>query len=154
MENNSEAKKLKKKPIKTAEKTPHKGKKILCIAVFVVGIIMMIVGVVFLVLDLMRGAAMADGEYLVAAENWVLTDCEAENCDHVVWDFTEIGKGTLTTDGGEHNYDFKWAIEDGKLIIKTDWLYKMDNEYEYSLNQNGGVLTLKDDENEYKFTAQ
>lgn len=160
MENTVEAKKVKNKTDKTPEATrkvakdSRKKKKIACITVFVVGLIVLVVGIVFLVLSILKGNAVADGEYLVAAESWQLTDCGEENCDKVVWDFTEIGKGTLTTDGSEHNYNFQWAIKDGKLLIQTDWLYEMDNEYEYSLDQGNGVLTLKDDENEYKFTAQ
>lgn len=152
----TEEKRVKKKSEKPAKiKDPRKKKKVLYIGVFVIGVVMLIVGAVFLVLGLMRGAAVADGEYLVAAKNWTLTDCENDDCDKVVWNFTEIGKGTLTTDGGEHNYDFKWAIEDGKLLIQTDWLYELNDEYNYSLNQGSSVLTLvADDEVEYKFVAQ
>ena len=148
----SEVVKSDKKNKKT--KDPQKKKKIISIGVFVIGMIALIVGVVFLIINLTRGKSVADGEYLVTAENWVLTTCDSDNCENVIWDFTEIGKGTLTTDGGEHKYDFKWAIKDGKLIIQTEWLYEMDNEYDYSLNQNDGVLTLKDDDGEYKFTTQ
>lgn len=155
---NTEVKKDKKKTDKV--KDPRKKKKILSIGVFVLGMIMLVVGIVFLVLNVLKGNAVADGEYLVAAENWVLTDCGDEDCDKVIWDFTEIGKGSLTTDGGEHNYDFKWAIKDGKLDIQTDWLYELNNEYEYSLDQSNGVLTLRDidteedAEVEYRFAAQ
>ncbi len=155
---NTEVKKDKKKTDKVRD--PRKKKKILSIGVFVLGMIMLVVGIVFLVLNVLKGNAVADGEYLVAAENWVLTDCGDEDCDKVIWDFTEIGKGSLTTDGGEHNYDFKWAIKDGKLDIQTDWLYELNNEYEYSLDQSNGVLTLRDidteedAEVEYRFAAQ
>lgn len=155
---NTEVKKDKKKTDKVRD--PRKKKRILSIGVFVLGMIMLVVGIVFLVLNVLKGNAVADGEYLVAAENWVLTDCGDEDCDKVIWDFTEIGKGSLTTDGGEHNYDFKWAIKDGKLDIQTDWLYELNNEYEYSLDQSNGVLTLRDidteedAEVEYRFAAQ
>ena len=155
---NTEVKKDKKKTDKVRD--PRKKKKNLSIGVFVLGMIMLVVGIVFLVLNVLKGNAVADGEYLVAAENWVLTDCGDEDCDKVIWDFTEIGKGSLTTDGGEHNYDFKWAIKDGKLDIQTDWLYELNNEYEYSLDQSNGVLTLRDidteedAEVEYRFAAQ
>lgn len=126
-----------------------KKKRTIAITTLVVGIVMLIIGVVFLVLNLTRGAAVADGEYLVAAENWVL-----DGSDEVVWNFTEIGKGKLTTDGHEHDYDFIWAIKDGKLLIETDWLYDLENEYEYSLNQSDGILTLTEGDTEYKFVAQ
>lgn len=127
----------------------EKKKVVIAITTFVVGIITLIVGVVLLVLGLNKGAAIEDGEYLVAQENWQL-----EDSDQVVWDFTEIGKGTLTNNGHEKDYDFKWAIEDGKLKIETDWLYALENEYDYTLDQTNGTLTLKSDDAEYIFIAK
>lgn len=125
-----------------------KKKSIIATTTFVIGIIVLIVGIVFLVLGLNRGNALADGDYLVAQENWKL-----EDSDKVVWDFTEIGRGTLTTNGHENDYEFKWAIEDGKLKIETDWLYELENEYDYSLDQANGTLILKAEDKEYKFVA-
>ena len=130
-------------------KTNCKKKKILSIGLLIVGIITLIVGVVFLVINLIAASNVADGEYLVAADSWVMEDSEG-----VVWDFTEIGKGTLTTNNHLNDYDFAWSIEDGKLTIKTDWLYELDNEYEYQLDQSSGTLTLKDGEGTYKFKAK
>ena len=127
-------------------KTSHKKAKIISIVALVAGIIMLVVGVVFLVLNLNRASQAADGEYLVEAGNWSL-----EGSEGVIWDFTEIGKGTLTTNNHLNDYDFTWTIKDGKLLIETDWLYELDNEYEYQLDQNNGTLTLTDDENTYKF---
>ena len=166
MENSAEVKKVKKKIDKTVgatkevTKNHQKRKKIACIATFVIGIIMLIVGATFLVISLLGSNAVADGEYLVEKKSWTLTDCGEENCDKVVWNFTEIGKGTLTTDGDEHEYSFEWAIEDGKLLIRTNWLYDLDNKYDYSLDQGGGTLTLREagedesDKVEYRFVAQ
>jgi hypothetical protein len=160
MEDSLEVKKVKKKVDKAGEaakgaaKGSRKKKKVTCITIFVIGVIMLVVGIVFLVLSILKGSSVADGEYLVEAGDWTLTDCKEDDCDKVIWDFTEIGKGVLTTDGGEHKYEFKWAIKDGKLIVHTDWLYEIDDEYEYSLDQGGKALTLKTDDNEYRFTAQ
>ena len=145
---------VKPKKVKSDKQHGRDKKKIACITTFVIGMITLIVGVVFLVLGLTGKAAVADGEYLVDAGNWTLTDCNEDDCDEVVWDFTEIGKGKLTTDGHAHDWDFAWALEDGKMIIKTDWLYELDDEYEYSLDQNTGVLTLKNDDAEYRFVVQ
>ncbi len=143
-----------KKPVKQQKtkkgiwKDP-KRRKILSITVFAVGIIMLAVGTGCLVAKLVGGSDVADGEYLVAAEGWKL-----ENSDKVEWTFTEIGKGKLTTNAHENDYDFRWALEEGKLLINTDWLYELENEYEYSLDQHDGVLTLKADDKEYKFVAK
>lgn len=138
-----------KKPMSVAPNKSKK-KKIACITTFVIGIIMLIVGAVFLVMRLTGQSEVADGEYLVSAENWALENAE----EQVVWDFTEVGKGILTTDGHEHDYEFMWELEDGKLLIRTDWLYELDNTYEYKLDQSNGVLTLTDDDGEYMFVAQ
>ena len=60
----------------------------------------------------------------------------------MIWNFTEIGKGTLTTNNHINDYDFVWALEDGKLKINTEWLYTLSDEFEYTLDQNGNVLIL------------
>ena len=130
-------------------KNPLKKKKIISISVLVVGVIVLVVGVVFLVLNLISASKAADGDYLVKAGDWALEDGEG-----VVWDFTEVGKGTLTTNNHLNDYDFIWALEDGKLKIETDWLYNLENKYEYELDQNSGVLTLTADGATYKFKAQ
>ena len=114
----------------------------------VVGVITLVVGVVFLVINLMKASQAADGDYLVAADSWVLEDGEG-----VIWDFAEIGKGTLTTNNHQNDYDFIWALEDKKLKIETNWLYDLENEYEYELDQSSGVLTLRADDKTYKFLA-
>jgi hypothetical protein len=111
----------------------------------------------------------------VSAGKWVLADeVPIRNCtdnypdsncgpeegeatvmtDRVVWDFTEIGKGTLTTNAHENDYDFIWAIEDGKLKIETKWLYDLENEYDYKLDQDKGELVLSADGEEHKFVVQ
>lgn len=126
----------------------RKKKLVWAIITLIVGLATLVTGIVFLVMNLNKGAAAQDGDYLVAQENWTLS-----NSDKVVWDFTEIGKGTLTTNGHENDYEFKWALEDGKLKIETDWLYELENEYDYTLDQSNGKLTLSADGKEYEFVA-
>ena len=126
-----------------------KKKKIIFISVFAVGLATLIAGAVFLILNLTRGTDVADGEYLISVEKWVLSDS-----DRVEWKFTEIGKGTLTTNAHENDYDFLWSLEDGKMKVETDWLYDLEDEYDYKLDQNAGELTLSADGKEYKFVAQ
>ena len=132
-----------------SNKNPEKKKKIISISVLAVGLIALIVGVVFLVLNLMNASKAADGEYLVTAGTWVLDSEEG-----VVWDFTEIGKGTLTTNNHVNDYNFIWSLEDGKLKIETDWLYSLENEYEYTLDQGAKTLTLTSGEDVYRFIAE
>ena len=126
-----------------------KKKKIIFISVFAVGLATLIAGAVFLILNLTRGADVADGEYLISVEKWVLSDS-----DRVEWKFTEIGKGTLTTNAHENDYDFLWSLEDGKMKVETDWLYDLENEYDYKLDQNAGELILSAGGEEHRFVAQ
>jgi len=118
-------------------------KKIAAIATLVVGLITLVVGVVFLVLHLTGAPALQDAEYLVEIGSWAEADEPG-----VIWTFTEVGKGTLTTNNHENDYDFIWAIEDGRLLIETDWLYTLNDTYEYELNQGEQVLTLRDTDGE------
>jgi hypothetical protein len=138
-------------------------------------------GAVFLILKLTSGPATSDGEYLVSEGEWILdgdSECadnkekapdesaeantedkteesSATDCaPNVVWKFTAIGKGTLTTNAHKNDYDFAWALEDEKMKVRTDWLYEMDNEYDYTLNREDGILTLKSGEKEYRFASQ
>jgi hypothetical protein len=122
-----------------------KKKLIISLTVFVTGIITLIVGVVFLILDLTKGELLEDGEYLVSVDSWVREDEPS-----VVWKFTEIGKGELTTNDGLNTYDFIWAIDDDKIKIETDWLYTLNDEYEYRIEDKNLVL-IKDDSTEIKF---
>ena len=134
-------------------------KKLISIITCIVGVFALVVGVVFLIIRLNQGPSVADGEYLVSAENWTLVDgtncaMEETNCvPSVIWTFEEIGKGTLTTNNHVNDYDFIWSLEGGKLKMETDWLYTLENEYDYTLDQNNGVLILRDGEEEITFQA-
>lgn len=129
----------KPQPKTSNTKTPSKKKKIISISVLVIGLITLIVGVVFLVINLINASKAADGDFLVKTGKWVLEDESG-----VIWDFTEVGKGTLTTNNHLNDYDFIWAIEDNQLKIETDWLYDLENTYEYQLDQGTNTLTLTD----------
>lgn len=144
-----------------------KKKKIISTVVMVLGFAALVVGAVFLILKLTAKPKVADGDYLVEAGNWVLedgTECttnesgtdsaEVRRCTpSVIWHFTEIGKGTLTTNDHVNDYDFAWAIDGDKLTIRTNWLYELNDQYTYKLDQTTGTLTLSSGQQEYKFTA-
>ena len=123
-----------------------KKKQIISIIVFVIGIITLIVGVVFLILDLIKSSSLQDGEYLISVDNWVREDEPG-----VIWKFTEIGKGKLTTNDNLNSYDFIWAINDNKIKIETNWLYTLNDEFEYRIN-DGNLILIKDDSTEIKFS--
>ena len=143
---------------KTKTKNP-KRKVTISIVFFIIGLATLAAGVVFLVLGLMRSERKADGEFLISHKSWVLelNDCERSttNCEEsgVIWQFSEIGKGTLTTNNHLNDYDFRWAIEGDKLLIVTDWLEELSNEYHYKLDQGSGKLVLEDGEESYTFVA-
>ena len=123
-----------------------KKKQILSIIVFIIGLIALIVGVVFLILDLNKGVSLQDGEYLVSVDSWVKEDEPG-----VIWTFTEIGKGKLTTNNYLNSYDFIWAIEDNKFKIVTDWLYTLNDEFKYRID-SGNLILIQDDSTEIKFS--
>lgn len=116
------------------------------IAVFVIGLVVLAAGLTMLIVKLVSAPAVADAEFLVSSGEWTREDEPT-----VVWNFTEVGKGSLTTDGGATNYDFIWAIDGGKLKIETAWLYILNNEFDYTLDQGAKTLTIKNDETEIKF---
>ena len=121
------------------------------VAIFVIGMLALAAGLAFLIFKLVSGPSKADAEFMVSAGDWVREDAPS-----VIWDFTEIGKGKLTTDNHANDYDFIWALDGNKLKIETDWLYNLSDEFEYSLDQGGKVLTIKNaDKNiEIKFKAK
>ena len=121
-------------------------KKRISLIVLIIGLITLVAGVIFLIVRLNAGPSIADGEYLVSVGGWA-----EESEPGVVWNFTEIGKGTLTTNDHLNDYDFTWALEDGKLKIDTEWLYTLNNEFEYSLDQGNNILTLTSGDEEIIF---
>ena len=112
-------------------------KKRVSIILLIIGLITLIAGVVFLILKLTATPSVHDGKYLVSISEWV-----EQGEPNVIWKFTEIGKGTLTTNNHINDYDFTWTIEDGRLKIDTEWLYTLSNEFDYTLDQNENILTL------------
>lgn len=131
----------------TNEKASKKNnRKSIGILVFVVGLVGLISGASFLLYSLLKVPDMRDAEYLVEVGTWQL-----ENDSTVVWDFTEIGKGKLTTNFYINEYDFIWAMDGDQLKIETDWLYTLNNAYTYILDQGAKKLTLADDNGSYVF---
>ena len=80
---------------------------------------------------------MRDAEFLVQMGEWTREDAEG-----VIWNFTEIGKGTLTTNNHQNDYDFLWSVDGDTLKIETKWLYDLNDEYTYKLQQDNKTLTL------------
>lgn len=147
-------------------------KKRISIILLIVGLIALVAGAIFLIIKLNIKPGVTDGEYLVSIGKWTMEggNCMQSKCDgdakcvdangrstvicednNVIWEFTELGKGTLTTNNHINDYDFTWTIDEDKLQIQTEWLYTMDNTYEYSLDQSNNTLTLKDGDETIKF---
>ncbi len=118
------------------------------IVVFVLGLVALVGGLTMLIIRLVSGPAVADAEFLISNSRWTREDEPS-----VVWEFTEVGKGSLTTDGGQTKYDFIWRLEGDKLKIETTWLYNLNDEFSYILDQGDKTLTIKNDETEVKFKA-
>ena len=122
------------------------------IIVFIVGMVMLVAGVATLLVRFLTPDRARDAEFLVEAGEWALEGSEKcaetegseeKTCEPaVVWKFTEVGKGTLTTNGHINDYEFIWAIEGETLKIETAWLYDLNDEFKYELDQENYVLKL------------
>lgn len=143
---------LKNKGIKKAEKVRKKlGMDKRAFAFFCAGMVILAVGLILLVVKIITGPKFDNAEFLVSAGEWVREDDPT-----VIWDFTDIGEGELTTDGHLNNYLFIWSIDGGKLKIETTWLYDLNDEFDYSLDQGAKILTIRnhDRDIEVKFKAE
>ena len=127
-------------------KKPKNKKKRLGITIFVIGLATLIAGVVFLLINILKAPDVRDAEHLVQTGVWQLEDEPS-----VIWQFTEIGKGTLTTNSHTNNYDFIWAIDGNRIKIETEWLYTLNNEFTYELDQSNNKLVLSNDDEIFIF---
>ena len=116
------------------------------IFVFILGLLTLAAGVTFLLINLLKGPTIRDAEYLVEVGMW-----EREDEPAVIWNFTEIGKGTLTTNSHINDYEFIWRIDGDTLKIETKWLYELNDEYTYKLDQGKNVLTLSNESGDINF---
>ena len=156
------------------DESKKKGRqKTVAIIVFVIGLALLATGVTFLILKLTAEPKISDAEYLISVGKWRLEDgtncadktesdeptdeqAEAEqgeaNCSpSVVWNFTEAGKGTLTTNNHIIDYDFIWTIVGENLKIETSWLYTLNDEFSYKIDRESNTLTLRKDEESFTF---
>ena len=121
----------------TERKRTKSPKKKYPLVIFCLGLATLIAGIVVLCLNLFAAPAVRDAEYLVDVSTWQLQDQPS-----VVWKFTEVGKGTLTTNNHTNDYDFLWAIHGDEIDIETSWLYQLNDTYHYQLDQSAGRLIL------------
>ena len=123
-------------------------KKRLPIIIFIVGLVALLGGAGYLIFKIVKQPDLRDAEYLVNAGDWVKEDIEG-----VIWGFTEVGKGTLTTNNHVNDYDFLWSMDGSTLKIETKWLYDLEDEYTYSINRGAKTLTLTSGEKTITFKA-
>ena len=121
-------------------------KKRISIIIFIIGLAALIGGGVFFALDFFKKPDIRDADFIVSVGTWVKQDEPS-----VIWNFTEIGKGSLTTNNHLNDYDFIWAIDNDTLKIETTWLYDLENEYIFELDQNTKTLKLTSKEDTYTF---
>ena len=136
-------------PVPTKEVTAEKVSRLkkprdkkffgISIAVFAIGLAGLVSGLVFMLINLFTEPGLREADYLVSIGEWVKQDEPS-----VIWKFTEIGKGTLTTNNHINDYDFIWALDGDTLKIETDWLYTLNNEFEFVLKQDNQELVLDD----------
>jgi len=123
-------------------------KRRLPLIVLIIGTLTLIGGGTFFAPKFIMKSATRDADFLVEIGEW-----SREGAEGVIWNFTEIGKGTLTTNDHMNDYEFLWAIDDDKLKIETKWLYDLNDEYTYKIQQNNKTLTLSSDDGDITFRA-
>ena len=123
-------------------------KQKISIITFIIGIILAIAGVIVLVINIMAKNTTDSAEFLVATGEW-----QRQDQSDVIWKFTEIGKGTLTTNNHTNDYDFTWMLDGDTIKIKTNWLYEKEDEYTYKIDRGAKTLTLKSGDTEYVLKA-
>lgn len=123
-----------------------KKKQTISIIIFIIGIISLVIGGIFLGKRLGSRPSIEDGEYLVSVGEF-----KKEDEPEVIWNFTEIGKGRLTTNNHLNDYDFLWALEGAKMKIETEWLTTLENEYKYRIDGEDLIL-ITEDSTEVKFS--
>lgn len=121
-------------------------KKRISLIIFIIGIITLLGGGGWLGYNLLKTPDTRNADFLVEVGSWTEKDSES-----VIWNFTEIGKGTLTTNNHTNDYDFIWSIDDSTLKIETSWLYNLDDEFTYELNQKDKTLTITKDDQQLIF---
>ena len=90
---------------------------------------------------------LTDRDYLVA-HAW-----EKQGAPTVIWTFRADGSGEITTNK-QNYYSMKWSLEQDNLLnIKTDWLYELNNSFEFSYDKENDRFTVKNkgDETESTF---
>ena len=115
------------------------GKKKVGIIVFCLGMVTSVAGLTFFLVNLFTEPGLRDAEYLVEIGTWTRKDQPS-----VIWQFTEVGKGTLTTNAHTNDYDFIWAISGNKLEVETEWLHNLEDEFSYVLSQDEPELILNE----------
>ncbi len=143
-----------KKKRKKKEKDPIKSQKRLRIIALVflgLGLASLSAGTALLVLKMTAEPKISDAEYIVTKKEWILED---EDTPSVIWNFTDYGKGTLTTNDHKNDYDFIWAIEGDTLKIETNWLYLLEDSFTYELDKEKDELILSGDEETIVFKSQ
>lgn len=123
-------------------------KKRISIIVFIIGIILAIAGVVVLVINIMAKNTTDNAEFLISTGAW-----QRQDQPDVIWEFTEAGKGSLTTNNHQNDYDFVWMLDGDTIKIRTNYLYEKEDEFTYKIDQSAKTLTLKSGDKEYIFTA-
>lgn len=92
---------------------------------------------------------LTDRDYLVA-HAW-----EKQGAPTVIWTFRADGTGEITTNK-QNYYTMNWSLEqENSLAIKTDWLYELNDNFDFSYDKETDSFTVKNlaDETESVFVA-
>lgn len=109
--------------------------------IFIIGILALIGSGIFCFITFSNNR-ITIAERLLEVKTWA-----KDGAPSVIWTFTEPGKGTLTTNNHQNDYDFIWSVEGEKLKIETTWLYNLVDEYSIKLvGDNFSIFSYRTEE--------
>ena len=106
---------------------------------------------IFVVFKKEEPVAVLTDRDLLTAHAW-----EKQDAPTVIWTFHADGTGEITTNKTNY-YDIIWSLsqeeDTHKLEIQTDWLYKLNDSFTFSLDRETDTFTVKNlsDETESVF---
>ncbi|MBR3204184.1 hypothetical protein IKF81_00680 [Candidatus Saccharibacteria bacterium] len=78
----------------------------------------------------------SESEYLIETKSWEKVDAPS-----VIWTFNEQGKGEITTNKSNY-YEMEWELSDKTLKIDTNWLYELNDSFDFFLNREEKSFTV------------
>lgn len=89
---------------------------------------------------------LTDAQYVIKTGSW-----EKQDSPTVIWTFRADGTGEVTTNKSNY-YNTTWELTEDEsaqtLSITTDWLYELNDSFEFALDRETNSFTVKNKSDE------